>query len=78
MQTIKVGDVVLVHDDTPRTSWKMAVIEELIRGNNGLVRAANIRTPTSKTNRPVMKLVPLEIRTLRINLYQNYDNQSEQ
>ena len=53
--------MVLVHDDTPRTSLKMAVIEELIRGNNRLVRAANIQTPTSKTNRPVMKLAPLEI-----------------
>ena len=40
-QTIKVGDVVLVHDDTPRVSWKMAVIEELIKGNDGLVRACS-------------------------------------
>ena len=48
-QTIKVGDVVLVHDNTPQTMWKLAVIEELIRGNDGLVRAANIRTATGKT-----------------------------
>lgn len=60
-QTIKVGDVVLVHDDTPRTMWKPAVIEELIRGNDGLVRAANIRTATGKTNRPIARLVPLEV-----------------
>ena len=43
-QTIKVGDIVLVHDDKPRNSWKLAIIEELIRGNDGLVRAVNIRT----------------------------------
>ena len=60
-QTIKVGDVVLVHDDSPRISWKMAVVEELITGGDGLVRAANIRTCNGKTNRPIVKLYPLEI-----------------
>ena len=60
-QSIKVGDVVLVHDDTPRASWKMAVIEELIKGNDGLVRAAKIRTATGRTNRPIARLVPLEV-----------------
>ena len=60
-QTIKVGDVVLVHDDTPRVSWKMAVIEELIKGNDGLVRAANIRTAAGRTNRAITRLVPLEV-----------------
>jgi len=61
VQTIKAGDVVLVYNDTPHTSWKMAVIEELIRGNDGVVRAANIRTPTGQTNRPLTRLVQLEI-----------------
>ena len=51
----------LVHDDKPRYSWKLAVIDELIRGNEGLVRAANIRTKTGTTNRPITKLHPLEI-----------------
>ena len=60
-QKIKVGDVVLVHDDSPRISWKMAVVEELITGGDGLVRAANIRTCNGKTNRPIVKLYPLEI-----------------
>ena len=51
----------VVHDDTPRTSWKMAVVEELISGNDGLVRVVNIQTPTGKTNRLILKLVALEI-----------------
>ena len=59
-QTIKVGDVVLVHDDTPQVDWRMAVIEELITGNDGLVRAAKIRTAKRRTNRPITKLVSLE------------------
>lgn len=49
-QTIKAGDVVLVHDDTPRTTWKLAMIEKLIRGNNGLVRTEDIRTATGNVN----------------------------
>ena len=34
-QTIKIGEVVLIHDNSPRASWKMAVIKNLIKGNDG-------------------------------------------
>ena len=61
IQQVKVGDVVLVHDDTPRVNWKYAVIEGVIRGNDGLIRVANIRTSTGKTNQPITKLYPLEV-----------------
>ena len=61
IQQVKVGDVVLVHDDTPRVNWKYAVIEGVISGNDGLIRAANIHTSTGKTNRPITKLYPLEV-----------------
>ena len=30
-QKVKVGEVVLIQDDTPRIDWKLAVVEELIR-----------------------------------------------
>ena len=60
-QKIKPGDIVLVHDDTPRITWKLAVIEELIMGKDGLVRAANIRTAHGRTNRPIARLIPLEV-----------------
>ena len=39
----------------------MAVIEEPIKGNDGLVRAANIRTAAGRTNRAITRLVPLEV-----------------
>ena len=58
-QDVKVGEVVLVHNDGPRVKWKLAVLESLITGNDGLVRAANIRTSARKTNRPISKLYPL-------------------
>ena len=57
------GDVVLVHKEGPRSTWKLAVIKKLIRGGDGLVRAAHIRTSTGYTHRPVTKLYPLEITT---------------
>ena len=58
-QCIKVGDVVLVHDDIPRARWKMAVVEQLIRGRDGCAGAANIRYSEGKTNRPIAKTLPL-------------------
>ena len=62
-QRVKVGDVVQIHDEGPRLNWRLAVIEELITGNDGIVRAAYIRTSTGRTNRPIVKLYPLEINT---------------
>ena len=58
-QQIKIGDVVLVHDDCVRVNWKLAVIEGLVEGNDGLVRSATIRTRNGVTNRPVLKLYPV-------------------
>ena len=60
-QAIKRGDVVLVHDDGPRSSWRLAVVEDLIKGGDDLIRAAKIRTSTGHTNRPICKLYPLEL-----------------
>ena len=61
IQTVKPGAVVLVHDDTPRISWRLAVVEDTIAGEDDLVRAANIRTSSGRTNQPVTKLYPLEV-----------------
>ena len=58
---IKVGDVVVIHDDTPRLKWQLAVVKDLQRGNDNVVRSATIRTVNGVTSRPVVKLYPLEI-----------------
>ena len=60
-QTVRKGDVVIVHDDNPRATWKMAVVDELLVGKDKLVRAANIRTSTGITSRPITKLYPIEV-----------------
>jgi len=60
-EQVKIGDVVLVHDDCVRVNWKLAVVESLAEGNDGLVRSATIRTRNGVTSRPVSKLYPLEV-----------------
>ena len=41
-QRTKIGDVVLIHDDTPRIKWRLAVIEGVNKGADGLIRSADI------------------------------------
>ena len=60
-QTIRVGDVVVVHDEKPRMQWRLAIVEELIKGGDTLVCATHIRMGTYKTIRPITKLYPLEV-----------------
>jgi len=48
-------------DETPRSTWKLAIMEGLIMGKDGLVHAANIKTSQGRTNRPIAKLIPLEV-----------------
>ena len=70
-QTVKVGDIVQIHDDGPRLSWRLAVIEELITGNDGLVRAAIVRTSAGRTNRPIVKPYPLEVTSVETTVIPN-------
>jgi len=46
--SFKPGGVGLVHDDTPHINWRLA-----ISGEDGLIRAANIKISTGRTNRPI-------------------------
>ena len=60
-QTIRVGDIIIVHDEKPRMQWRLAVVERLVKGGDSLVRAAHIRMGSYKTTRPITKLYPLEV-----------------
>lgn len=51
------GDIVLVHDDTPRINWRLAVIKELMEGKDGLVYAAKKNSP----NHPIARSIPLQV-----------------
>ena len=61
MQNIKVGDVVLIHDDGPHVQWKLTLTEKLSEGGDGLIHAADVRTSSGKTNQLIAKLYPLEM-----------------
>jgi hypothetical protein len=66
--TISTGDIVVVKDDsTKRVFWKLAVVEELMRGEDGNVRAAVIRVLNKRGNiirlrRSVKHLYPVEVK----------------
>ena len=57
---IRVGDVVQIHDEGPRIRWNLAVVEELITGRDGSVRAAKVKTKHGLSTRPIVKLYPIE------------------
>ena len=60
-QHIRIGDVVQIHDDSPRSQWKLAVIKDLVKGNDGYIRSVTVRTANGITNRPITRLYPLEV-----------------
>ena len=41
-QHVKAGEVILIQDDGPRIYWRLGIVDSLITGNDGLVRAANV------------------------------------
>ena len=65
-ETVKVGDVVLIHDDRSRVNWKLALVTSINRGHDGFVRSANVRTANGTTNRPITRLHPLEIQAKEV------------
>lgn len=59
------GDTVLIHEEkTKRNTWKLGIIEELIRGKDQVIRGAKVRKLVRGKPeilcRPLQKLVPLE------------------
>ena len=56
----KINDVCLVEDSLPKQQWKMAKIEKLITGRDGLTRAAVVKTRRGLIQRPIQRLYPLE------------------
>ena len=66
--SLSLNDVVLIKDDKPlpRNEWRIGRVIELIKGRDGLLRGAKLRTIGDKgsktiTHRPLQKLIPFEI-----------------
>ena len=66
-KSMETGDMVLVHDpDHPRGFWKLAKVESLITGKDGVVRGAVLKVgsksgPPTTLQRLLQLLYPLEI-----------------
>ena len=65
---IKEGDIALLQDEKSpkRNTWKMAIVEGLIKGADNEIRRAKVRKARYKgksevLSRPIQKLFPLEI-----------------
>jgi len=58
---LQVGDLVLLlSPDTPRGKWPLGRIVQIYPGQDGHVRAADVRVGTTVMRRPIVKLCPLE------------------
>ena len=69
---IDVGDVVIIHDESPRGLWKLGIIEKTLKGRNKEVRGAVVRVglgsqPSLFLRRPIQRLYPLEVRSVASN-----------
>lgn len=59
---IKVGDVVLIHDENARRQmWKSGIVMETVPGRDGRVRLARVKTATDIITRPIQRLYPMEL-----------------
>ena len=63
-RNVAVGDVVLlVSEDAPRGYWPLGVVQEVTKGEDGVVRPALVRTATGTYRRPCTKICVLEGQT---------------
>ncbi|XP_044766589.1 uncharacterized protein LOC123322673 [Coccinella septempunctata] len=59
--SVKLGQVVLVgNDHSRRVDWPLGRVIEVIRGRDGLIRLARVKTRCGELLRPVRRLYPLE------------------
>ena len=68
-QHIRLNDIVLIHDENlPRLTWRKKIVVELLKGPDGKMRGAEVRTPNgSILKRPITKLFPIEYFECQLN-----------
>ena len=63
------GEVVVIKDEERnRNKWKIGIVEDLISGRDGIVRAAKLRAGKGTLERAVQHLYPLELSCDRENV----------
>ena len=59
---LKIGDVVLIQgDQRNRGKWNIGVVVKLIKGRDGEIRAARLKTGKSYIERAIQQLCPMEL-----------------
>ena len=59
---LKEGDVVLIKgEEKNRGKWKLGIVDRLIPGRDGIVRAVRLRAGKSYLERPIQFLYPMEL-----------------
>ena len=60
--SLKVGDVVLIRSDQRnRGKWNIGIVVKLIKGRDGVIRAARLRAGKSYIERAIQQLCPMEL-----------------
>lgn len=66
----KIGDIVILKNDSvPRAFWKLGKVEELLLGQDGIVRAAvvtvsrGMSSNNQRLRRPIQHLIPIEVKS---------------
>ena len=63
------GEVVVIKDEERnRNKWKIGIVDDLISGRDGIVRAAKLRAGKGTLERAVQHLYPLELSCDRENV----------
>jgi len=59
---LKIGDVVLIQsDERNRGKWNIGIVDKLIEGSDGVVRAVKLRAGKSYLERAPQQLYPMEL-----------------
>ena len=59
---LKIGDVMIIKgDERNKGHWKLGIVKELIKGRDGVVRGAKLRTGNATLERAVQHLYPMEL-----------------
>ena len=57
----KIGEIVIMKENSPRSTWKLAKIENIYRGRDGKVHSVEMKKPNGNLARePPQLLIPLE------------------
>ncbi len=59
---VRIGEIVLIHgEEKDRGQWKIGVIQELVKGRDGVIRGGKLKTVNGVRERPLQLLYPMEL-----------------